>query len=124
MSFETAKDISFIIHMVFILSVFGTLLLIGWRKVTPTKMMYKLYFCILIWYVICRVFDGCPLTYLENYISFRIYGSTFYPDYDFNKSIVSVFVKNPSNYIPLFIVIAYQLITFSWRSRIESRRNL
>ena len=124
MVFETAKTVSFIIHLILVFSVFSVFLLHNWRKTTLINLMYKLYICIFVWYFICVLFDGCPVTYLENYISYKIYGKYFYPDYNFSKSIVSTFIKDPSHFIPLFFVITYQLITYQWRLRIESRKNM
>lgn len=124
MTFELAKEISFIIHIVLVFSLFGVFLIQGWRVFNPIIFMYKIYACIFVWYMICVMFNGCPLTYVENYLSYTFYGRHFYPDYNFNGSIVSVFIKTPSNYIPLVITVAYQLISLQWRSRIRSRKNL
>jgi len=124
MPFELAKELSFIVHIILVFSIFSVFILNGWRRKNPIIFMYKIYACILAWYLICKIFNGCPITYLENYISFYFYGSYFYPNYDFRDSIVSVFIKNTSNYIPLFITVAYQLINLQWRSRIKSRENL
>jgi hypothetical protein len=124
MPFELAKEVSFIIHIILVFSIFGAFLIQGWRKIGPVIFMYKIYGCILAWYLICKLFNGCPITYLENYLSVVFYGSYFYPNYSFKDSIVSVFIKTPSNYIPLVITVAYQLISLQWRSRIRSRKNL
>lgn len=124
MSFEIAKKLTLIIHMILILSVFLYFILRNWKQNGPIIIMYRTYISVFLWYIICLCSNGCPITHLENFISFKLFDRYFYPNYNFNDSMVSVFIKTPSNYFPLAVAVTYQLITHRWQARIASRRNM
>lgn len=123
MGFELARNISFSLHMILILFITGWVLLYK-VKLGAIVFIYKVYVMFFIWYVVCYFSGGCPLTHVENWVSHIIYGKYFYPDYSFKQSMVYNFMKDISNYIPLFTVLMHQILTHTWRRRELSRRKL
>jgi len=67
------------------------------------KSIRNFYIIILIWGFSCIIFDGCPVTLLENYISLKIYGEAFYPGYSFDQSHFSTIFSRHTFYIPLIV---------------------
>lgn len=108
--FDTARDLSFVTHIVLIWAVAGYILYRA-GSYGVTVFMYVLYLLLFVWYGVCVLFDGCPLTHVENSISLSLYGVAFYPNYTFSDSMISSFIKDGWLYFPLAVTVIYQLTT-------------
>lgn len=100
-SFEEAKYWYSIIHYCLFIGFFTIIILVKNKGVFNS--IIRFYVVVIIWASICYINNGCPLTYLENYISCRNYGMEFYQDYGFDQTDVKILISYPQFWYPLFI---------------------
>lgn len=118
MSFEQAKLISSIAHYsisIFIL-IFGML----YRHGGFINIIFRFYGLVIVWACICIIFNGCPLTRLENWASYNIYKIPFYPDYSFNSTDIKWLLIRSQFYYPL----ALALIALGIKYKYERSKNV
>lgn len=68
----------------------------------------KMYSILLIWGALTYLFQGCPITFLENKVSTIFYGKPFYPDYKYESSDFYFLSRKYEFYIPLLIYFLYK----------------
>jgi len=103
MPFENALILSEVLHYVFILGM--VLLFLLKRFKDFIKLVLTSYVLFLVWGVTCYLFQGCPLTLFENWLSTRVYGKPFYPHYTFTNSDFYYLVTNIDFYIPAVLLL-------------------
>lgn len=109
MNFETASALSEVLHYVLVLGL--TLLFVIKTYKNFINLVIKFYFIFFTWGALCFIFQGCPITLFENWLSTIIYGKPFYPDYQFTSSDFYYLITNKDFYIPGVLVLVTTLIT-------------
>lgn len=108
MDFEVLKQISLILHFLIILSAFIFIIFYKWNR-TVVSLVYRIYIAIFVWFGIVYIFNGCPATYFENFLSSKYLGQAFYPDYSFKDSTAKLFMQRWDIYVPLIVTLIWSL---------------
>lgn len=101
MSFEDARFLSEVLH--YVISIGGTLLFLIINYKNFIKVVVNIYLLFIAWGLLTFFMQGCPITLFENFISEKIYGKPFYPDYQFNGSDFYYLVHNEMFYVPFIL---------------------
>lgn len=108
MTYETAALISEILHYVLVLSFIVLMLFKSYKNFI--NLIIKIYLIFILWGFLCYIFQGCPITLFENWLSKSIYEKPFYPDYTFNNSDFYYLITNTDFYIPGLLGIVLILV--------------
>jgi len=91
MSIESFCKVTFFIHIVIAQGGFLFLTLYKYKSLVNSSLRVAVLF--VLWVVLNLVFDGCPLTHIENTITHSIYGVYPMPGYSFEDSWVNMILK-------------------------------
>jgi len=91
MSIETFCKVTFWIHIVIAQGGFLLLSLYKYKGLMNTLLRVAVLF--VLWVLLNVVFDGCPLTHIENIVTHKIYGVWPMPNYSFKDSWVNMILK-------------------------------
>lgn len=124
MEYGTVKILTFSIHILIIILFYLPLFWKFWKK-SIIELIVRIYIAMFTWFLICYFCNGCPLSYLENYISLKYYNIETYPNYKYEDSAAYKLVKFDL-YIPLLFIIVYKywkplLIPFLFTIKISLR---
>lgn len=108
MDFETAKYIISIGHYVVCIGI--GLWASFYKASSIPSAILRFYGVILFWALLCLLFDGCPITHIENIWAYYHYSRPFYPEYSFDQSNISQILKWPNFYIPLGVLLLYKSV--------------
>lgn len=86
MNFDTAWKVSFWIHI--IIAQGGFLFLSFYKFKNLKDSLIRIIILLFLWILSNIIFNGCPLTHLENFIFLKIYGREIIPNYNFSQSWV------------------------------------
>lgn len=87
MSIESFCKVTFFIHI--IIAQGGFLFAVLYRYKGLIDSLLRVPLLLVLWVVLNLVFDGCPLTHIENTITHSIYGVWPMPGYSFEDSWVN-----------------------------------
>lgn len=121
MDYDIASYVSLVIHY-FLL--WGSLIFILYKSYKNFfRLILSFYILFLIWGFLTYLFNGCPLTLFENWISGKIYNKPFYPDYNFKKTDFYYLINNSDFYIPFVLGFIILLIKHKFRHDSSSNYN-
>lgn len=103
MSFDLALKVSEVLHYSLVLIPLFLFIIRTYKNFI--SLVLKSYLIFFIWGVICYIFQGCPLTLSENWLSTQIYGKPFYPNYVFKNTDFYYLATNTDFYIPGVLVL-------------------
>lgn len=107
-NFDTAAYIFTVIHYLIALTITCLVIFSGPKK--PINFALRFYIAFFIWGLICYLVGGCPITLFENWVSERVYGKPFYPDYTFTNTDFYYIVTHSNFYIPLVFGLLFTYI--------------
>lgn len=108
MDFELARTVSEIMHYAIVLILTGLFIIKSYKNFI--NFVLKFYIIFFIWGIVCFIFQGCPITLFENWISTKIYGQPFYPNYQFTDTDFYYMITNSDFYIPGVLMLVAILI--------------
>lgn len=117
MTFETAQTVSLVLHYVVSLGISAAFIL---YKPTIIRVFFRTYILLFVWIGATFLFDGCLLTYLENWVAVLTFDRAFYPDYGFSNTDASKFLAHWDLLFPLALILLIWVLfpsfnTARWR---------
>lgn len=106
--FYVAKKLSVVLHYIIVLVPTIYILISKHKDFINTTIRFYLIF--LIWGLIVFSCNGCPITLMENKVSYLYYGHKFYPDYTFRNSDFYYLLKEKMFYVPMILAIVARFI--------------
>lgn len=92
MTIETFCLLTRTLHYIFTFGGTGFLLIYKYKSIVNTSQ--RLITIFLLWVLSNIIFDGCPLTHVENHLTFHIYNQWPMPNYNFRVSWVGRIISS------------------------------